>query len=84
MNNNKRILKTVVIGKIISRINDVYPNADPDKIKKCEEYLIETIKENKNGKVLEAVNIDNKAIELAHMFGIVKQELSTDKPIIAL
>jgi hypothetical protein len=70
--NNKRIPKSDVINKIISRINDMYPYADPEKIKKCEEYLIETIKENENGKVLEAVNIDNKAIELAHMFGIVK------------
>ena len=50
----------------------MYPYADPEKIKKCEEYLIETIKENENGKVLEAVNIENKAIELAYMFGIVK------------
>ena len=70
--NNKRIPKSDVINKIISRINDMYPYAKQKKIKKCEEYLIETIKENENGKVLEAVNIDNKAIELAHMFGIVK------------
>lgn len=72
MNNNKRIPKSDVIGKIISRIKYMYPYADPDKVKKCEDYLNEMIKENENGKILEVVNIDNKAIELAHMFGIVK------------
>ncbi len=72
MNNNKRIPKSDVIDKIIFRINNMYPYADPDKVKKCKDYLIEMIKENDNGKVLEAVNIENKAIELAHMFGIVK------------
>ena len=70
--NNKRIPKSDVINKIISRINDMYPYADPDKVKQCKDYLIEIIKESEKGKVLEAVNIDNKAIELAHMFGIVK------------
>ena len=33
--NNKRIPKSDVINKIISRINDMYPYADPEKIKKC-------------------------------------------------
>lgn len=70
--NNKRIPKSDVINKIISRINDMCPYADPDKVKKCEDYLNEMIKENENGKIFEVVNIDNKAIELAHMFGIVK------------
>lgn len=70
--NNKRIPKLDVINKIISRINDMYPYADPDKVKKCEDYLNEMIKEKENGKILEIVNIDDKANELAYMFEIVK------------
>lgn len=70
--NNKRIPKLDVINKIISRINDMYPYADPDKVKKCEDYLNEMIKEKENGKILEIVNIDDKANELASMFEIVK------------
>ena len=73
MNKNiKRIPKSEVIGKIISKIHAMYPYADPDKVKKCEDYLNETIKEKENGKIIEVVNIDTKADELSHLFEIVK------------
>lgn len=47
--NNKRIPKSDVINKIISRINDMYPYADPEK-KSAKNISLKRLKKTKMGK----------------------------------